>query len=228
MGNAGRLMGIRLAAVLLWVLLAGSAGAAPLEGQDSPAPGLMVAAADYGVSLPALYGRATMTDLIDPSAVKFRASLVPGFVAPVREHGAKAGAQGRSRACLATAVYFEARSESEEGQRAVAAVILNRVKAANYPSTVCGVVYQGAKRRNRCQFSFACDGKSDVPKPGRAWATARDVAGQMLDGVGIAQDPMQPVMAMATHYHADYADPSWASALTRLAKIGHHIFYAQS
>jgi spore germination cell wall hydrolase CwlJ-like protein len=182
----------------------------------------MVAAADYGVSLPALYGRATMTDLIDPSAVKFRASLVPGFVAPVREHGAKAGAQGRSRACLATAVYFEARSESEEGQRAVAAVILNRVKAANYPSTVCGVVYQGAKRRNRCQFSFACDGKAENVADRSAWRRAVDVARSVLLSGGKVRIA---AVGNATHYHATSVHPVWAGQMRRVDIIGSHVFY---
>ncbi|MFN5901342.1 MAG: cell wall hydrolase, partial [Novosphingobium sp.] len=66
----------------------------------------------------------------------------------------------RSRAlqCLAAAVYYEARSESDVGQRAVAQVVLNRVAHPSYPNTVCGVVYQGSERTTGCQFSFTCDG----------------------------------------------------------------------
>ena len=119
------------------------------------------------------------------------------------------------RSCLATAVYFEARSESQLGQLAVAAVILNRAKTSNYPSSICGVIYQGAHRLNACQFSFACDGQSDIPRDVRAWETAVEVAALAL------------AVAGATHYHADYVDPSWSKSLHRLTKIGRHIFYSQ-
>ena len=63
----------------------------------------------------------------------------------------------RSLDCLAQAIYYEARSEGEAGQRAVAQVVLNRVRHRDYPSTVCGVVYQHV-RGQTCQFSFSCDG----------------------------------------------------------------------
>jgi len=122
--------------------------------------------------------------------------------------------------CLSRAVYFEARSESELGQLAVAKVIMNRVKSTNYPNTVCGVVYQGANRPNSCQFSFACDGQSDKPKYGKPWRHAKSVAQRTLNGSNYIQ-----VIATATHYHADYVNPRWASAMDRLIKIGTHIFY---
>lgn len=122
--------------------------------------------------------------------------------------------------CLATAIYFEARSESEEGQMAVARVILNRVKDPEYPKTVCGVIYQGADRRNSCQFSFACDGRVDQPKTRHAWAKAQRVAARAMAG----QDDIA-IVSTATHYHADYVQPSWANAMKRLIKIGRHIFY---
>lgn len=122
--------------------------------------------------------------------------------------------------CLATAIYFEARSESEEGQLAVARVILNRVKDPQYPKSVCGVIYQGADRRNSCQFSFACDGRVDQPKTRQAWAKAQRVAARAMAG----QDDIE-IISTATHYHADYVQPSWANAMKRLVKIGRHIFY---
>ena len=129
--------------------------------------------------------------------------------------------------CLATAVYFEARSEPEQGQRAVAAVILNRVKAPNYPSSICGVVYQGASHLNACQFSFACDGKSDLPRAGQAWEKALAVATLALTGENGMADEESRMAATATHYHADYVKPRWSKSLNRLTKIGHHIFYSQ-
>jgi hypothetical protein len=125
--------------------------------------------------------------------------------------------------CLARAVYFEARSESELGQLAVAKVILNRVKSSRYPNNICGVVYQGSDRRNSCQFSFACDGQADNPKYGKAWRQARSVAKRALAGGGDLK-----IMATAMYYHADYVKPKWASAMSRLIKIGNHIFYRGS
>ncbi len=122
--------------------------------------------------------------------------------------------------CLSRAVYFEARSESELGQLAVAKVILNRVKSTNYPNSICGVVYQGANRPNSCQFSFACDGQADKPKYGKPWRQAKMVAKRALNGSNQLR-----VISTATHYHADYVKPRWAGAMSRLIKIGSHIFY---
>ena len=82
--------------------------------------------------------------------------------------------------CLTTAIYFEARGEPDIGQAAVAQVVLNRVKSERYPKSVCGVVYQNSRARNRCQFSFACDGKSDVPREAAAWRKARETATKSL------------------------------------------------
>lgn len=133
-----------------------------------------------------------------------------------------------AEACLATAVYFEARSESLEGQLAVAMVILNRTKSDHYPSTVCGVVYQGAHRFNSCQFSFACDGKSDVPREHHAWDVARFVTAVVLAGGVKRNCERLPAVAGALNYHADYVQPRWSASLNRLTKIGRHIFYSQS
>ena len=123
--------------------------------------------------------------------------------------------------CLARAVYFESRSESDLGQLAVAKVILNRVKSPDYPKSICGVVYQGSGTRNSCQFSFACDGlPDDVNQPG-AWSHAKSIAQRAIAG-----DPAIAMMGSATNYHADYVTPRWAKTMRRLARIGHHIFYA--
>jgi spore germination cell wall hydrolase CwlJ-like protein len=124
--------------------------------------------------------------------------------------------------CLARAVYFEARSESEIGQMAVAKVILNRVKSPNYPNSICGVVYQGSNRRNSCQFSFACDGlPDDVKQPG-SWAQAKSVARRAVAG----DTQLGRGMNTATSYHADYVTPRWAKSLRKVVKIGTHIFYS--
>lgn len=122
--------------------------------------------------------------------------------------------------CLALNVYWEARSESIPGQVAVAAVTLNRVQSARFPSNVCDVVRQGGEiRRHRCQFSWWCDGKKDDPLDAAAWRRATTLA--RLVSAGIIDDPTNG----ALWYHADYVNPHWASAKERLTKIGRHIFY---
>jgi hypothetical protein len=125
--------------------------------------------------------------------------------------------------CLARAIYFEARSESEIGQLAVAKVVLNRVKDPAYPKTICGVVYQGSNRSNACQFSFACDGLSDQPSSRSSWDQSKRIAARALAG-----DQSIQILGAATYYHADYVTPKWSSSFKRLIKIGRHIFYSDS
>ena len=129
----------------------------------------------------------------------------------------------RERMCLAKAIYFEARSESLQGQLAVAKVVLNRVRDPRFPNTICGVVYQGAERRNACQFSFACDGKPDYPTNRRYWAKARRLAAKVLRG-----KVRLPKLDGVAYYHADYVRPAWASVMRPVVKIGRHIFYRDS
>lgn len=124
--------------------------------------------------------------------------------------------------CLALNIYFEARSEPESGRRAVGHVVMNRVASPRYPNTVCDVVRQGGERLNRCQFSWWCDGLSDVPRQLRAWSKSVDLAYEIY--VGISQDPT----AGALWYHADYVNPIWGKILKRNRKIGLHIFYAEN
>ena len=132
-----------------------------------------------------------------------------------------------AESCMARAVYFEARSESQLGQLAVATVILNRVKASKSSSSVCGVVYKGANRLNACQFSFACDGKPDVPDDMGAWNTALNITTLALTTDEEIPDQQMQIVANATYYHADYVDPYWSKSMNRLTKIGRHIFYSQ-
>ncbi len=122
--------------------------------------------------------------------------------------------------CLAEAIYFEARSEPEEGQAAVAQVVLNRVSSGLYPTSVCGVVFQNQQHRNACQFSFACEGHALHVNEGEAWAQAVRVAREVTEGSAYVSD-----VGGATHYHAKYVRPTWASRLKKMDVIGHHIFY---
>ena len=145
---------------------------------------------------------------------------------PVDKATQKAIAQRRIQMaeenCLARAVYFEARSESELGQLAVAKVILNRVKDPEYPKSICGVVYQGSGRRNSCQFSFACDGLPDDVRSAAAWSNSKRIAQMAISG-----DAKVAAVGSATNYHADYVNPAWAKSMRRLIKIGHHVFYEE-
>ena len=130
--------------------------------------------------------------------------------------------------CLSLAIYHEARGEPQQGQNAVGRVILNRVASRYYPGTVCGVVFQNAARPNRCQFSFACDGKPDKAGNMRAWAAAVAMAERLMcqdacGGVAISAD-----LIRSTHYHADYVRPSWSRKLQRTGQIGSHVFYFTS
>jgi spore germination cell wall hydrolase CwlJ-like protein len=125
----------------------------------------------------------------------------------------------RALECLTTAIYHEARSQTEDGQRAVAQVVLNRVRDRAFPASVCGVVYQGSQRRTGCQFSFTCDGSLARRIEPNAWDRARSVAQAALSGEVYA-----PV-GSATHYHADYVTPWWASSLAKIGAVGAHVFY---
>ena len=124
--------------------------------------------------------------------------------------------------CLATAIYFEARGEAEKGQIAVAQVVLNRLKNPAYPKSICGVVYQNKSKRNRCQFSFACDGISDRIKDKRSWAQSQALARRVLND---DRTLFMASVGSATHYHATYVRPRWARSMKKMEKIGRHVFY---
>lgn len=127
----------------------------------------------------------------------------------------------REQRCLAEAIYFEARSEPEEGQAAVAQVVLNRVRSGLYPSNVCSVVYQNRNRYLGCQFSFACEGKSlRITEPG-PWQVAVRIAREVTEGKTYVAG-----VGGATHYHANYVRPGWSYRLRKMERIGTHIFYS--
>jgi len=130
-------------------------------------------------------------------------------------------ADDRDRAlnCLTQAVYYEAASEGADGGRAVAQVVLNRMRHPGYPASVCGVVYQGAERPSGCQFTFTCDGSLLRAPVAALWARSRKIAEKALAGDVFA------AVGHATHYHADYVLPYWADSLDKTVQIGRHIFY---
>ncbi len=124
----------------------------------------------------------------------------------------------RALQCLTDAVYYEAAREPDDGQRAVAQVVLNRVRHPAFPATVCGVVFQGSEHRG-CQFSFACDGSMARAPQREAWDRAARVASAALDGQVFA-----PV-GMATHYHTYAVTPAWNRSLVMTGVFGAHFFH---
>lgn len=130
--------------------------------------------------------------------------------------------------CLADNIYFEGRSETTAGQIAIGAVTLNRVKQKTFPNTICGVVKQtryrhanGQPVKNKCQFSWYCDGKPDNPTERKAYIKATKIAEMLLTENNIV-DPTNG----ADHYHADYVKPPvWTSKMVQVAVVDSHIFY---
>lgn len=129
---------------------------------------------------------------------------------------------GADWSCLSEALYFEARGETVKGQFAVAEVILNRVRSARFPGTICGVVKQGTGRKYQCQFTYACDGRKEVITEPKAYKRVSKVARAAMDGAaGNLTDG-------ATYYHTVAVRPAWSRKFTRTARIGVHIFYRDS
>lgn len=133
--------------------------------------------------------------------------------------------------CMALNIYYETRGSSLADSYAVADVVLNRVEDTRYPNSICEVVYQGEKhasgqmKRNRCQFSWYCDGKSDVPRDKESWKRAQSIAWDIIQW-----DNYRGITEGATHYHAHYVNPRWNKSrkgfsITRLGRIGTHIYY---
>jgi spore germination cell wall hydrolase CwlJ-like protein len=139
---------------------------------------------------------------------------------PAERLGLMGATRAKAEKCLTDAIYFEARGEVVNGQIAVAQVVLNRVFSGFYPSTVCGVVYQNAHRRLACQFTFACDGIPDRVTEPEAWARAKTIARDTLDGkLWLSQ------VGKSTHYHAYWVRPNWVREMMKLHKLGVHTFY---
>ena len=137
---------------------------------------------------------------------------------PFRFSGSTA-VRAQALQCLASAVYYEAGNQDVAGARAVAQVVLNRVRHPAFPASVCGVVYQGSTRVTGCQFTFTCDGSlAHRPDPA-GWSRATAIADAALKGAVYA-----PV-GWATHYHANYVVPVWAATLAKNAVVGAHLFY---
>lgn len=164
----------------------------PQNYSDSETDGLLMAS-----------GQGGSADMIRPIA--FNASLTDN---------------SRALQCLTSAIYYEAGVEPDAGQRAVAQVVLNRVRHPSYPATVCGVVFQGSERQTGCQFSYTCDGSLLRAPSKYHWARAQKVAALALAG------RIASPVGTATHYHTTEVHPYWADSLRFLGTIGAHRFYS--
>ena len=201
------------------VALGGAVDAMPTLGRLN-APVAVDASAPAPVSAPAT----ALRDIAPDEAVALNARIPVAATplsaaAPFSLGSASSDARAQALECLTSAVYYEAGQESDDGQRAVAQVIVNRVRHPAFPNTVCGVVYQGSTRTTGCQFTFTCDGSLARAPMAGAWDRARGNARAILAGAVFA-----PV-GRATHYHANYVLPYWASSLVKTQVVGAHLFY---
>ncbi|WP_247714568.1 cell wall hydrolase [Qipengyuania psychrotolerans] len=155
----------------------------------------------------------------DLETAKFTEKFGAGATAKAFQSSGTGIDKARALKCLSMAVYYEAASESQAGQEAVAQVVLNRVAHPAYPSSICGVVFQGSERTTGCQFTFTCDGSLRREPSRSGWARAQSVALASLSGKVFAP------AGLATHYHTHAVNPYWASSLDLIGSIGAHRFY---
>ncbi len=221
--------------ILRWVLLA--AGIIAIIAYATMRPSVTIRPAAPGRVIAPPVG-ADPIDPVEPAPLTFQPDIAPAdaeiinaqrldYAGPIvsakpliaPRNFERASDLQRATECLTQAVYYEAASESAVGQRAVAQVVLNRVRDPRYPSSVCGVIYQGSERRTGCQFTFTCDGAlSRKPDP-FLYARARFVAVAALSG------QVEPLVGLATHYHTRQVVPYWRTDLVKLRTVGAHIFY---
>ncbi|HYI47332.1 MAG TPA: cell wall hydrolase [Allosphingosinicella sp.] len=209
----------------LWLASAVSlAGADGLASGPGRAAAPTIAQARLQAKAAEMSATSIRTDIAPENAVAINAAipLAGGSnppAAPFSLAGISAADRARSLECLTVAIYYESATEPVDGQRAVAQVILNRVRHPAYPNTICGVVFEGHRRATGCQFSFTCGGAlRRAPMP-VYWQRARAVAEAALNGYVYA-----PV-GLALNYHANYVVPNWSSSLVKSHIVGLHIFY---
>lgn len=215
-----------IAALLVLAAIAALALAARVLLHRDPSPRhanerTAVAAATPPVPQPQLYKE------LPPEDARVENAAIPFSTAPIERalpltlpvNATDVAGRRSSIDCLTAAIYYEAGQESDQGKRGVAQVVLNRVRHPAFPNSICGVVYQGSERPTGCQFTFTCDGSLARIPARRGWEAARRIAIAALSGA------VEPSVGMATHYHADYVVPYWASSLAKIAQLDHHIFY---
>ena len=165
----------------------------------------------------------TVRPLAPDQALKLNAAIPvargPNPVAAPFDLKGNSAARAQALNCLASAVYYEAGNQDVDGERAVAQVVLNRVRHPAFPASICNVVYEGSTKPTGCQFTFTCDGSLDRRPDVDGWRRASGVAQAALNGYVYAP------IGWATHYHADYVVPYWASTMAKNAVVGVHLFY---
>jgi hypothetical protein len=201
----------------------GVVAAAAIAGSAPSTPGLPAAPnATTTVAVPAP-PPLIVRELAPDQALKINQTIPlasgPNPAAPPFAFKGDTEARDRALQCLASAIYYEAGSQDEDGERAVAQVVLNRVRHPAFPASICDVVYQGSTRPTGCQFTFTCDGSLYRQPDAAGWRRAYKVAQFAIGGY-----VYRPV-GYATHYHADYVVPYWAPTLAKNAIVGAHIFY---
>ena len=204
------------------------AGREPFERAGQSFPGsafYYLDPADTGLVAPraaekawAMQGDAPAQIAANPMAQGFSAAGTGVPIARPLTVSASGEDHYRAAQCLTAAIYYEAASEPDAGQRAVAQVVLNRVSHPAFPKTVCGVVYQGSERAG-CQFSFACDGSMARRPMAQFWERARRVANDALAGNVFAG------VGLSTHYHTGAVHPAWDQSMQLVDVIGAHRFY---
>jgi hypothetical protein len=203
-------------------MMTATAEAAALDRARSTAINLLCAFAVACVMFTPVSGLAG--DLtVDPNAtatsapvVRLDTNLAP---APPFHLTASPAEAARAVRCLTDAIYYEAANEPQQGQRAIAQVVLNRVRDPHFPKSVCGVVYEGWQRRTGCQFSFVCDGSIRRRHADQAvWDQLKPLAEDALNGRVV------PEVGSATHYYADYIRPYWLTTVDQVTQIGAHVF----
>jgi spore germination cell wall hydrolase CwlJ-like protein len=187
-------------------------------------PGLWVDATSGSYDAPPEF---KLRDLSPQQAMLVNASMpisiLPNSAAKPFELAASSPAEeGHALQCLSAAVYYEAASQDDDGEAAVAQVVLNRLRHPLFPKTVCGVVFQGSQKTTGCQFTFTCDGSLNRAPSGEGWARAERIAARALHGY-----VFKPV-GEATHYHTMWVVPYWSPTLVKLTQVGAHIFYRWS
>ncbi len=138
---------------------------------------------------------------------------------PFRLLTASASDRAAAVTCLTMAIYYEAGNQGDQGEAAVAQVVLNRLRNPLFPKTMCGVVFEGSTLPTGCQFTFTCDGSLNRPPSPAGWKQAGQVAERAIGGY------VEQSVGEATHYHTVWVVPYWQSSLVKVAQIGAHIFY---
>ncbi|HWI77101.1 MAG TPA: cell wall hydrolase [Sphingomicrobium sp.] len=206
---------VAASAIGAWIVVSGPAAATPDLSPIPPTRAAALVDATSGPSSEQLRAVGDEAKLIN-AALPF--SQAPVAAARPFYLSGDPTDQKRALLCLTQAVYYEAGFEPAEGRRAVAQVVLNRLRHPAFPKSVCGVVYQGSNS-GVCQFTFVCDGALYREPEAGAWRQARAIAQAALAGY------VERSVGEATHYHADYVAPRWAPMLAKVAQIGAHIFY---